>query len=172
MTNEELKKKIKEILRKRMTELLGSCHTDEIPLTEEGAEAILFYADEFADAFIAAGIGDVSELRNHRVVAEYSLIPEDGNSYVLPNTPLRVKQLYCGEEVENIVKERDEYKHRALVAERALEKFAENITCEDCPFFSDCDSSEKMEDLIHSSYCFAEYLKQAEKELAEERKDE
>lgn len=33
MTNEELKKKIKEILRKRMTELLGSCHTDEIPLT-------------------------------------------------------------------------------------------------------------------------------------------
>lgn len=61
MTNEELKKKIKEILRKRMTELLGSCHTDEIPLTEEGAEAILFYADEFADALIAAGIGDVEQ---------------------------------------------------------------------------------------------------------------
>ena len=61
MTNEELKKKIKEILRKRMTELLGSCHTDEIPLTEEGAEAILFYADEFADALIAAGIGDVKK---------------------------------------------------------------------------------------------------------------
>lgn len=62
MTNEELKKKIKEILRKRMTELLGSCHTDEIPLTEEGAEAILFYADEFADALIAAGIGEVKEV--------------------------------------------------------------------------------------------------------------
>lgn len=56
MNNDELKKKIKEILRKRMTELLGSCHTDEIPLTEEGAEAILFYADEFADALIAAGL--------------------------------------------------------------------------------------------------------------------
>ena len=64
MTGEELKKKIKEILRKRMTELLGSCHTDEIPLTEEGAEAILFYADEFADALIAAGIGDVKESDN------------------------------------------------------------------------------------------------------------
>ena len=63
MNREELKKKIKEILRKRMTELLGSCHTDEIPLTEEGAEAILFYADEFADALIAAWIGDVSELQ-------------------------------------------------------------------------------------------------------------
>lgn len=65
-----------------------------------------------------------------------------------------------------------EYKHRAERAERALQKFAENITCEDCPFFSDCDSSEKMEDLIHANYCFAEYLKQAEKELQEERKNE
>lgn len=61
-----------------------------------------------------------------------------------------------------------EAEHRAARAERALQKFAETITCEDCPFFSDCASSEKMEDLIHSSYCFAEYLRQAEKELAEE----
>ena len=64
-----------------------------------------------------------------------------------------------------------EAEQRALVAEKALQKFAETITCEDCPFFSDCASSEKMEDLIHSNYCFAEYLKQAEKELAEEEKD-
>lgn len=70
MTNDELKKKIKEILRKRMTELLGSCHTDEIPLTEEGAEAILFYADEFADALIAAGYGDVKEWKRRAEVAE------------------------------------------------------------------------------------------------------
>ena len=62
--------------------------------------------------------------------------------------------------------------HRAEVAEMGLKKFAENITCEDCPFFSDCASSEKMEDLMHSNYCFAEYLKQAEKELAEEGKDD
>ena len=62
--------------------------------------------------------------------------------------------------------------HRAEVAERALKKFAENITCEDCPFFSDCASSEKMEDLMHSNYCFTEYSKQAEKELAEDGKDD
>ena len=126
MTNEELKKKIKEILRKRMTELLGSCHTDEIPLTEEGAEAILFYADEFADALIAAGLGDVKE---HRIFAG-----KDGS----------IKQIYSGEEVEKIVKERKElkdelrskveyiheqdevvkeYKHRAEVAERELERY-------------------------------------------------
>lgn len=73
MTNEELKKKIKEILRKRMTELLGSCHTDEIPLTEEGAEAILFYAYEFADALIAAGIGDVKEAEHRTDIAEHAL---------------------------------------------------------------------------------------------------
>ena len=60
--------------------------------------------------------------------------------------------------------------HRAKGAERALKKFAENISCEDCPFFSDCASSEKMEDLIHSKYCFSKYLKQAEKELAEEER--
>lgn len=65
-----------------------------------------------------------------------------------------------------------ELKRRAEVAERALKNFAKNITCEDCPFFSDCASSEKMEDLIHSNYCFAEYLKQAERELAEEGKDD
>ena len=69
MTNEKLKKKIKEILRKRMTELLGSCHTDEISLTEEGAEAILFYADEFADALIATGIGDVKVLKTALQIA-------------------------------------------------------------------------------------------------------
>ena len=58
-----------------------------------------------------------------------------------------------------------ETEHRAEVAERALKRFAENISCEDCPFFSDCSSLEKMKDSV---YCFAEYLRQAEKELAKE----
>ena len=75
-------------------------------------------AAELADALIAAGIGDVSELKKHRVVVEKSLIPEDDNAYVLPNIPPTVKQLYSGEEVEQIVKEREEYKHRAEVAEK------------------------------------------------------
>ena len=57
---------------------------------------------------------------------------------------------------------------RAELAERALNKFAENVTCEDCPFFSDCSSSEKMKDSVHPNYCYTEYLRQAEKELAEE----
>ena len=60
--------------------------------------------------------------------------------------------------------------HRAKGAERALKRFAENISCEDCPFFSDCSSLEKMKYSVHPNYCFAEYLRQAEKELAEEGK--
>ena len=113
--------------------------------------------DELADALIAAGIGDVSELKKHRVVVEKSLIPEDGNSYVLPNRPLRITQLYSGEEVEQIVKERDEYKHRAQVAERA----ARDLIAYYCGYTiqSDIDSSLRVA------------LQQAEKELAEENKE-
>ena len=116
-------------------------------------------AAELADALIAAGIGDVTEWKEKAKKHRVQVLP-DGT----------IKQLYSDEEVEDIARQRDEYKHRAEVAERALKRFAENVTCEDCPFFSDCASSEKMEDLIHSKYCFSKYLKQAEKELAEERK--
>lgn len=108
-------------------------------------------AAELADALIAAGIGDVSELKKHRVVVEKSLIPEDDNAYVLPNIPPTVKQLYSGEEVEQIVKEREEYKHRAEVAERAL-KIAEDLG-------ELCGRKE-------------DYVQQAEKEFAEERDDD
>lgn len=158
MTNEELKKKIVSVLRENVK--YNMQYYPEDNRIEMGVNY-----ENLADALIAAGIGDVSELKKHRVVVEKSLIPEDDNVYVLPNIPPEVKQLYSGEEVEQIVKERDEYKHRAQVAERALQKFAEYITCEDCPFFSDCASSEKMGYPIHSYHCFSEYLKQAEKEL-------
>lgn len=129
MTNEELKKKICDII----------------------APYVSAYGDDerIADALIAAGIGDVSELKKHRVVVEKSLIPEDDNAYVLPNIPPTVKQLYSGEEVEQIVKEREEYKHRAEVAERAL-KIATELG-ELCAPVED-------------------YIKQAEKELAEEER--
>ena len=160
MTNEELKKKIKEILRKRMTELLGSCHTDEIPLTEEGAEAILFYADEFADALIAAGIGDVTEwkekAKKHRVQ-----VLSDGT----------IKQLYSDEEVEDIARQRDEYKHRAEVAERALRNAAPRLKCrgglgegfcgvDKCDYYH-CNNDEG---------CVKAHLQQAEREIKEQER--
>lgn len=141
MKNEEIKKKIVEILCKVWIET--------VPFTAERK------FEHAADALIAAGIGDVSGLKNHRLIAEYSLIPEDGNSYVLPNTPLRVKQLYSGEEVERIAKERDEYKHRAEVAERA----ARDLIAYYCSYTiqSDIDSGLRVA------------LQQAEKELEGEK---
>ena len=157
MTNDELKEKIAQIIAdyfcpqgNEHKKLWGDGRLCYSKMNFAECE----WVTECTDALIAAGIGDLKE---HRIFAG-----KNGS----------IKQLYSGEEVEDIARQRDEYKHRAEVAERALKKFAENITCEDCPFFSDCASSEKMEDLIHSNYCFAEYLKQAEKELAEEGKDE
>lgn len=150
MTNDELKKKIVEVLKKAMEPIEYGGDSEHAPEVHYPTE------EEIADALIAAGIGDVSELKNHRVVAEYSLIPEDGNAYVLPNTPIRVKQLYSGEEVEQIVKERSEYKRRAERAEKALRDALEVLIGERGP--------------IEENVKIA--LEQAEKELAEEGKDD
>ena len=109
MNNDELKKKLVEII---INAIWKDAQADYDSTDETEAGSI-------ADALIAAGIGDVSELKNHIIVAEYSPISEDSNVYVLPNTPIKVKQLYSGEEVEQIVKERDKYKHRAERAEKA-----------------------------------------------------
>ena len=66
------------------------------------APYVAAYGDDeaIANALIAAGIGDKSR---HRL-----FISKDGTV---------CKQLYSCEEVEQIAKERDEYKHRAEVAE-------------------------------------------------------
>lgn len=153
MTNEELKKKIIEII---INAIWKDAKADYDSTDETEARSI-------ADALIAAGIGDVSELKKHRVVVEKSLIPEDDNAYVLPNIPLKVKQLYSGEEVEKIVKERDEYKHRAEVAERALLR-----ACKINAIFAEADAP----NILAESALYRFYLQQAEKELAEERKDD
>ena len=171
MTNEELKKKIVEVVLN--SEITGI----QIRAITGGYSM----ANNIADALIAAGIGDVSELKNHRVVAEYSLIPEDGNSYVLPNRPLRITQLYSGEEVEKIVKERKEfkdelrskveyiheqdevikeYKHRAARAERAFSKLAHEMY------------EHGIRPMCDEKFFTESRLKEAEKELAEEMNKE
>ena len=155
MTNEELKKKIQAIILN--TEITGV----SIRSIVGGYSA----AESIADALISAGIGDVSELKKHRVVVEKSLIPEDDNAYVLPNIPPTVKQLYSGEEVEQIVKEREEYKHRAEVAERALYNLSKIIL--------DMQGYEKWDiSILAKEIVVPDYIKQAEKELAEEEKNE
>ena len=104
MNNEELKKKIADIIyHTGCTGACSECDYSKVSDADTYCKALLK-----ADALVAAGIGDVSCLREHRVIAEYSLVPDDGNPYIIPNVPLRVTQLYSGEEVEKIVKEREE----------------------------------------------------------------
>lgn len=141
MTNEELKKKIVEIL-------------EEYNLETDDGEGWVLDTEEMADALIAAGIGDVSEykekLKLHRV-----FVRKDGGD---------IKVLYGNNEVDEIVKERNEYKHRAEVAERALEKIATYCAIEDF----DCFSLTRVAVEARAKELYNGWVQQAEKELQEE----
>ena len=130
MTNEELKKKICDII----------------------APYVSAYGDDerIADALIAAGIGDVTEWKEKAKKHRVQVLP-DGT----------IKQLYSDEEVEDIARQRDEYKHRAEVAERALENACVVIL-----------SSRNGDQPRRLRAYYKAYLDAAEKELAEEWKDE
>lgn len=133
MNDEELKKKICEIIA---------------PYVSTWGEA-----GRIADALIAAGIRDMSDIRALADNVMLSVIAHKA-------------------EVSSMEQRAKEAEHRAERAERALKRFSENIVCEDCPFFQECTLSSKLKAVSYSQECFGEYLRQAEKELAEERKDE
>lgn len=92
------------------------------------------------------------------------LLPED--------YAFAVTHIETGEEVEKIVKERDEYKHRQEVAERALRNAAPRLNCrgglgkgfcrvDECDYYH-CNNDEG---------CVKAHLQQAERELAEEKNE-
>lgn len=150
MTNEELKKKIVEVVLN--SEITGI----QIRAITGGYSM----ANNIADALIAAGIGDLKE---HRIFAG-----KDGS----------IKQLYSGEEVEQIAKERDEYKHRAevvqLVAKRACDiVFSQELDSEDWDEVIFNYKKEKgIREIGITPNILYDYLKeQAEKQLAEEGKE-
>ena len=142
MTNEELKKKIVGILNKNFTEewVVTPVYTTndgkEIELPQELCEifndivvqAVIPY---FADALIAAGIGDVSDLEAKR-------------------DELRLASEYYINELKGAEKLIKKAEHRAEIAERALKL------------------AEKLGELCAPA---KDYIKQAEKELAEEGKE-
>lgn len=97
MTNEELKKKIVEVVLN--SEITGI----QIRAITGGYSM----ANNIADALISAGIGDVTEWKERAKKHRVRVLP-DGT----------IKQLYSAEEVEDINRQREEYKHRAEVAER------------------------------------------------------
>lgn len=153
MNNDELKKKILEVLKPVIRAGNISCNEENACKKCWFPCEIERTAGRLADALIAAGIGDVSEykekLKLHRV-----FVRKEGGD---------IKVLYGNKEVDEIVRERDEYKHRAEVAEKALRVLARKFIIF---AFPNGDWEELIEQLI------SEVKEQAEKELAEERKDE
>lgn len=149
MTNEELKKKIVEVLKKAMEPIEYGGDSEHAPEVHYPTE------EEIADALIAAGIGDVREAKF------------EGDHYW---------RMWQGALVEL---ERAE--HRALVAERALKNMAADYWGVEC-FCHGCSESRCREScgekyLVYDeedavSCLFKNFLEQAEKELAEERKDD
>ena len=96
-----------------------------------------------ADALIAAGIGDVTKWKERAKKHRVRVLP-DGT----------IKQLYSDEEVEDINRQREEYKHRAEVAERALLTACVNL-------IKDKEDNVNMELLARVVY--TNYLRKAER---------
>ena len=148
MNNEELKKKVVEIL---FPVLKGS----RISCNEENACKQCWFpcevdrlADSLADALIAAGIGDVSSEKAMRELAE-AFHREKCAEYDLINYKLQKAE------------------HRAEVAKRAMKDFTVQVGCRSCPYNGKCGVSNPS---IENGYqeCYDAALRIAEKELAEE----
>lgn len=151
MTNDELKKKIVSIVRGAMIE------ADELPFIET--------TDNIADALIAAGIGDTSDLE-----VRCEVLQRDVDN--LTRT------------VEEGAEELKEAEHRAEVAERALDKavklFYEYRIESDVLSCSSCWIAEEAFKKCEAQGLYTgcpqrwkeEILIQAEKELAEEEKND
>lgn len=140
MNNDELKKKIEDIL-------------EEYNFETDDGEGWVLSTDEMADDLIAAG------LTFDKTMAVFA---ERANSKTL----IQKAQYY------------DQMKHRAEVAERALRNKCEAEADNTCPYD---EKSKKCKECTEKRLCSTEYatqcffelaIKQAEKELAEERKDD
>ena len=135
MNNDELKKKIVEII---INAIWKDAQADYDSTDESEARTI-------ADALIAAGIGDVKEVKF------------EGDHYW---------SMWQGALVEL---ERAE--HRSLVAERALHIACceqNKHWCVQCDSFTECDTSNEV--CIEAKKHAEELIKQAEKELVEEKR--
>lgn len=139
MANEELKKKIIDVLRDNI-EYEANTHSDD-----NYTEVVIKY-EALADALIAAEIGDVSELQK-----ECDSKEEAYNK--------------CYFDFKHWKDKAKEYKHRAEVAEKALNSA--------CFILAKNYYTEGKEDWAkRGAECATFYREQAEKELAKEKKDE
>ena len=167
MTEQELREKIARIIAKHL------CKNRYSHFQLYGDSANCYSRENFAeceaiadtvDALIAA---DLRFGNKPKIFVENAPIPTtcvDNTIYLVPNTPPMIKQLYGDEEVEQIVKERDEYKHRTEVAERAVYNLAYGEWQREGARRAICEK--------YAPRTAQDYLNRAEKELEEEGKDE
>lgn len=140
--------------------------TEREKMIEVIAPYVSAYGDDeaIADALIATGIGDVTEWKEKVECAKRILqIP------TLPNGTTDLSYFeYKGERIQDIARQRDEYKHRAEVAERALKNKCKNV-CSACGIHqaTNCKGKE-----FCQQEAFKRSLEQAEKELAEGKKND
>lgn len=115
---------------------------------------------KIADALIEAGIGDVAEWKEKVECAKRRILQIP----TLPNGTTDLSYFeYKGERIQDIVRQRNEYKRRAEVAEKDLERHKRAL-------YHACKASGAVltKELVRARVdCF---LRQAEKELAEEDK--
>lgn len=108
-----------------------------------------------ADALIAAGIGDVTA---HEAEAEYwktiCKFESDEHHTAIKN---------AAEHARHLMQERDEYKHRAEAADRALENIIKQYWCAE----RGCNECEEKQGCIEG-IC-SRYIQQAEREIEEEK---
>lgn len=160
MTEQELREEIANIIyHTGCTGACCECDYSKVSDADTYCKALLK-----ADALIAKGLRFGN---NHRIFVENAPIPKtftNDTFFIMPNTPPTIKQLYGDEEVEQIVKERDEYKYRAEVAEKAVYDAEEDIWLR--------GGAPKEIARKYSANGARERLKKAEKELQEEKQDE
>lgn len=141
MNNDQLKNKIMGIIS---TVLLSKVMKEKYILKCGDIERI-------ADALIEAGIGDVKEAERKSFVFK--------NELAFTIHRARAAELVAEAAAETGIEKMAEMKHRAEVAERALEKACECIANTFNPYWK--------RDFFKQSYV-KEYKTQAEKELSEE----
>ena len=122
---------------------------------------VAFNYEAMADALIAANIGDVTEWKEKVECAKRILqIP------TLPDGKTDLSYFeYKGERIQDIARQRDEYKHRAEVAFRALLDCIKDSKPAHCSI-AVCSKWTRCGDDACVETRKAMFIKQAEKELA------
>ena len=172
MTHEELKKKILEIFEKA----IGDWYEKDDGLfaegytPEEGDNRLKAF---MADALIAAGIGDISAMLEYLKNVKKNAEEERKNLIEIQNIQLddlnnmrkeaERKAFVYSKEIAHLEKELKQAEHYTKVLERALRIACGNMIKE---LRQDWRASWRACDYYY------DMIKQAEKELAEERKDE